>query len=150
MSCSYVKEILDKLTQIYGRNVRIKKYQKVFMCIVNKSKWADNDSEESPVERETDVERETNVVTCLMADDQSKFAKDKVCPACQLGKHGRSSFKNKGKSQFSRCLELLHMDLFGPIPVKSLGGMIFALIIIDDFSRFTWVAFLPSKDKTVD
>ncbi|XP_073152552.1 uncharacterized protein [Henckelia pumila] len=51
------------------------------------------------------------------------FSKDKVCSACQYGKQVRSSFKNKGYNSSSRCLELLHMDLFGPIPVTSLGGM---------------------------
>ncbi|XP_073153957.1 uncharacterized protein [Henckelia pumila] len=51
------------------------------------------------------------------------FSKDKVCSACQFGKQVRSSFKNKCYNSSSRCLELLHMDLFGPIPVTSLGGM---------------------------
>ncbi|XP_073138565.1 uncharacterized protein [Henckelia pumila] len=51
------------------------------------------------------------------------FSKDKVCPACQFEKQVRSSFKNKGYNSSSRCLKLLHMDLFGPIPVTSLEGM---------------------------
>ncbi|XP_073121349.1 uncharacterized protein [Henckelia pumila] len=45
------------------------------------------------------------------------FSKDKVFSACQFGKQVRSSFKNKGYNSSSRCLELLHMDLFGPIPI---------------------------------
>ena len=40
------------------------------------------------------------------------------------------------------------MDLFGPIPVTSLGGMKYTLVIIDDYSRYTWVIFLKSKDQT--
>ncbi|XP_073137970.1 uncharacterized protein [Henckelia pumila] len=51
------------------------------------------------------------------------FSKEKVCSACQFGKQVRSSIKNKGYSSSSRCLELLHMELFGPIPITSLGGM---------------------------
>ncbi|XP_075483610.1 uncharacterized protein LOC142523763 [Primulina tabacum] len=78
------------------------------------------------------------------------FAKDKVCNACQLGKQVRSSFKSKGRNSSARCLELLHMDLFGPIPVMSLGGKKYTLVVIDDFSRFTWVLFLSSKDQTAD
>ncbi|XP_073153011.1 uncharacterized protein [Henckelia pumila] len=40
------------------------------------------------------------------------------------------------------------MDIFGPIPVRSLGGMRYTLVIMDDYSRFTWVIFLSSKDQT--
>ncbi|XP_075483738.1 uncharacterized protein LOC142523890 [Primulina tabacum] len=78
------------------------------------------------------------------------FAKDKICNASQLGKQVRSTFKSKGRNSSARCLELLHMDLFGPIPVMSLGGKKYNLVVIDDFSRFTWVLFLSSKDQTAD
>ena len=77
-----------------------------------------------------------------------KFNKDKICSACQMGKQIRSTFKSKGNIQSSRFLELLHMDLFGPIPVTSLGGMRYTLVIVDDYSRLTWVTFLNSKDQT--
>ena len=77
-----------------------------------------------------------------------KFNKDKICSACQMGKQIISTFKNKGNIQSDRCLELLHMDLFGPIPVTSLGGMRYTLVVIDDYSRFTWVVVLNSKDQT--
>ena len=46
-----------------------------------------------------------------------------------------------------RPLELLHMDLFGPNAYKSLGGNSFGLVIVDDFSRFTWVFFLDGKSQ---
>jgi transposase InsO family protein len=42
----------------------------------------------------------------------------------------------------SRPLELLHMDLFGPVACLSIGGSKYGLVIVDDFSRFTWVFFL--------
>jgi hypothetical protein len=41
-----------------------------------------------------------------------------------------------------RSLELLHMDLFGPIAYISIGGSKYCLVIVDDYSRFTWVFFL--------
>ena len=46
-----------------------------------------------------------------------------------------------------RPLELLHMDLFAPNTYKSLGGNSFGLVIVDDFSRFTWVFFLNDKSQ---
>ena len=46
-----------------------------------------------------------------------------------------------------RPLELLHMDLFGPNAYKSLAGNSFGLVIVDDFSRFTWVFFLDDKSQ---
>ena len=46
-----------------------------------------------------------------------------------------------------RPLELLHMDLFGPIAYISIGGSKYSLVIVDDYSRFTWVFFLQENDK---
>ena len=42
------------------------------------------------------------------------------------------------------------MDLIGPARVKSLGGNLYTLVIVDDYSRFTWVAFLSSKHEAFD
>jgi hypothetical protein len=47
----------------------------------------------------------------------------------------------------SRPLELLHMDLFGPVAYISIRGSKYGLVIVDDFSHFTWVFFL--QDKTI-
>jgi hypothetical protein len=47
-----------------------------------------------------------------------------------------------------RPLELLHMDLFGPIAYISIGGSKYSLVIVDDYSRFTWVFFLQEKSQT--
>jgi transposase InsO family protein len=47
-----------------------------------------------------------------------------------------------------RPLELLHMDLFGPIAYISIGGSNYCLVIVDDYSRFTWVFFLQKKSQT--
>ena len=58
---------------------------------------------------------------------------DYVCDACQLGKQTRESFKLKNVISTTRPLELLHMDLFGPTRITSLGGMKYGLVIVDDF-----------------
>ena len=45
-------------------------------------------------------------------------------------------------------LELLHMDIFGPIAYLSIGGSKYCPVIVDDYSRFTWVFFLQEKSQT--
>ncbi|XP_038989467.1 uncharacterized protein LOC120113034, partial [Phoenix dactylifera] len=77
------------------------------------------------------------------------FEKNKICAACQLGKQTRSSFKSKNIVSTTKPLELIHMDLFGPTRTASLGGKKFGLVIVDDFSRFTWVSFLAHKDESL-
>ena len=76
-----------------------------------------------------------------------KFQKDKLCDACQKGKQVKASFKAKNIISTNRPLQLLHMDLFGPSRTMSLGGNYYALVIVDDFSRFTWTMFIPHKNK---
>jgi hypothetical protein len=48
----------------------------------------------------------------------------------------------------SRPLELLRMDLFRHVAYLSIGGSKYGLVIVDDYSRFTWVFFLQDKSKT--
>ncbi|KAK2974627.1 hypothetical protein RJ640_029739 [Escallonia rubra] len=66
-----------------------------------------------------------------------KFEKNKVCDACQMGKQKKVSHKPKKMVSTSRPLQLLHMDLFGPIPTTSLGGKSYCFVIVDDYSRYT-------------
>jgi hypothetical protein len=61
-----------------------------------------------------------------------------VCGACQLGKQTRAAHKKTSGIHTSRNLELLHMDLMGPTRTASLGGKRYILVIVDDFSRYTW------------
>jgi len=50
----------------------------------------------------------------------------------------------------SKVLELLHMDLMGPMQVESIGGKRYAFVLVDDFSRFTWVNFIREESDTFD
>jgi transposase InsO family protein len=59
-----------------------------------------------------------------------------------------STHQSKNVMTSSRPLELLHMDLFGPVAYLSIEGSKYGLVIIDDFSRFTWVCFLQDKSET--
>ncbi|GJR91253.1 retrovirus-related pol polyprotein from transposon TNT 1-94 [Tanacetum coccineum] len=74
-----------------------------------------------------------------------KFEKDHICSACSLGKRKKSSHKPKDTNQ--EKLHLLHMDLCGPMCVESINGKKYIVVIIDDYTRFTWVKFLTSKDE---
>ncbi|GJU56778.1 retrovirus-related pol polyprotein from transposon TNT 1-94 [Tanacetum coccineum] len=57
------------------------------------------------------------------------------CDACKIGKQAHVSHKAKNIVSTTRCLELLHMDLFGPSAVRSYGGNRYTLVIVDDYSR---------------
>ena len=65
------------------------------------------------------------------------FDKDKICDVCQFGKQVRNSFKSKNSVSTSRPFELLHIDLFEPMDVISMGGKSYGFFIVDDYSRFT-------------
>jgi hypothetical protein len=69
------------------------------------------------------------------------FEKDRICSACQAGKQVGVHHPHKNIMTTDRPLELLHMDLFGPIAYISIGGSKYCLVIVDDYSRFTWVFF---------
>ena len=73
------------------------------------------------------------------------FEKDMICSACQAGKQVGAHHPHKNIMTTERPLELLHMDLFGPIAYISIGGSKYCLVIVDDYSRFTWVFFLQKK-----
>jgi transposase InsO family protein len=75
------------------------------------------------------------------------FEKDKPCSACQAGKQVANTHPTEAFMSTSRPLELLHMDLFGPTTYASVGGNLYCLVIVDDFSRYTWVFFLHDKSE---
>jgi transposase InsO family protein len=68
--------------------------------------------------------------------------------ACQAGKQVGAPHPDKNIMTSSRQLKHLQMDLFGPIAYISIGGNKYGLVIVDDFSRFTWVFFLQHKSET--
>jgi hypothetical protein len=76
------------------------------------------------------------------------FEKNRPCEACQAGKHVGASYHAKNIMTTTRPLEMLHIDLFGPIAYISIGGNKYDLVIIDDYSRFIRVFFLQDKNET--
>nr|GEZ51944.1 putative ribonuclease H-like domain-containing protein [Tanacetum cinerariifolium] len=64
-----------------------------------------------------------------------------------MGKSKKKPHKPKSKETKQEKLYLLHMDLYGPMRVASVNGKKYILVIVDDYSRFTWVKCLRSKNK---
>jgi len=62
-----------------------------------------------------------------------------------MGKQTRVSHKKVTSIGTIRPLKLLHMDLAGPTRIESLGGKKYFMVMINDLSRYTWVAFLREK-----
>nr|GEX38495.1 hypothetical protein [Tanacetum cinerariifolium] len=67
--------------------------------------------------------------------------------ACAMGKSKNKSHKPKSEYTNQEKLYLLNMDLYGPMRVESVNGKKYILVIVDDYSRFTWVKCLRSKDE---
>ncbi|GJZ86798.1 retrovirus-related pol polyprotein from transposon TNT 1-94, partial [Tanacetum coccineum] len=76
-----------------------------------------------------------------------KFEKDHLCSACTMGKSKKKPHKPKSEDTNQEKLYLLHMDLCSPMRVASVNGKKYILVIVDDYSRFTWVNCLRSKDE---
>jgi hypothetical protein len=90
----------------------------------------------------------------LQKDDQMVgltnivFEKDRPCGACQAGKQVGTHHHAKNIMTTTRPLEMLHIYLFGPVAYISIDGNKYGLVIVDDYSRFTWVFFLQDKSET--
>nr|GEY38370.1 hypothetical protein [Tanacetum cinerariifolium] len=79
-----------------------------------------------------------------------KFEKDHLCFACKQGKIHRKSHKSKKALASNMPLYLLHMDLCGLMHVESINGKRYVLVVVDDYSQYTWVFFFHSKYKASD
>ncbi|GKF75344.1 putative ribonuclease H-like domain-containing protein, partial [Tanacetum coccineum] len=77
-----------------------------------------------------------------------RFENDQTCVACLKGKQHRASCKSKVLNPITKPLFMLHMNMFGPTFVSSLMHKKYCLVVTDDYSRFTWVFFLTTKDET--
>nr|GEU75543.1 hypothetical protein [Tanacetum cinerariifolium] len=77
-----------------------------------------------------------------------KYVKDQLCSSCELSKAKRSSFKSKVVPSLKGKLNLLHMDVCGPMQAASINEKKYILVIVEDYSRYTWTLFLRSKDET--
>nr|GFB34588.1 retrovirus-related Pol polyprotein from transposon TNT 1-94 [Tanacetum cinerariifolium] len=76
-----------------------------------------------------------------------KYHKEHLCLSCEQGKSKRASHPPKPVLNSRQRLHFLHMDLCGPMRIDSINGKRYVLVIVDDYSRYTWVHFLRSKDE---
>nr|GEU50539.1 hypothetical protein [Tanacetum cinerariifolium] len=79
-----------------------------------------------------------------------KYVKDKLCSSYEVSKVKRKSFKSKAVPSLKGRLNLLHMDLCGPMRVASINGKKYIMVIVEDYSRYTWTLYLRSKDETLE
>ncbi|GJZ35193.1 retrovirus-related pol polyprotein from transposon TNT 1-94 [Tanacetum coccineum] len=77
-----------------------------------------------------------------------KFKKDHLCSACAMGKSKKKPHIPKSEDTNQEKLYLLHMDLCGPMRVTSVNGKKYILVIVDDYSRFTWIKCLRTDNGT--
>nr|GEX69405.1 retrovirus-related Pol polyprotein from transposon TNT 1-94 [Tanacetum cinerariifolium] len=78
-----------------------------------------------------------------------KYHKEHLCPSCEQGKSKRASHPPKPVPNSRQRSHLLHMDLYGPMRIASINGKRYIFVIMDDYSRYTWVHFLRSKDEAL-
>ncbi|GKE84555.1 retrovirus-related pol polyprotein from transposon TNT 1-94 [Tanacetum coccineum] len=76
-----------------------------------------------------------------------EYHKEHLYPSCEQGKSKRASHPPKPVPNSKKRLHLLHMDLCGLMRIASINGKRYVLVIVDDYSRYTWVHFLRSKDE---
>ncbi|KAJ9538185.1 hypothetical protein OSB04_030918 [Centaurea solstitialis] len=81
---------------------------------------------------------------------ETRLSKDTLCSACELGKMKRSSHPPKLETNCRSPLDMLHMDLCGPMRIESLARKKYMLVLVDEFSRFTWLEFLRAKSDAAD
>nr|GEU90168.1 retrovirus-related Pol polyprotein from transposon TNT 1-94 [Tanacetum cinerariifolium] len=79
-----------------------------------------------------------------------KYHKEHLCPSYEQGKSKRASHPPKPVPNSRQRLHLLHMDLCGPMRIASINGKRYVLVIVDDYSCYTWVHFLRSKDEALE
>nr|GFA55793.1 hypothetical protein [Tanacetum cinerariifolium] len=94
--------------------------------------------------------RNEDGVDLLTGLPKMKFEKDHLCSACEQGKIHWKHHKSKTPFASNKPLYLLHMDLWGPMRVQSINEKRYVLVVFDDYSRYTWVFFLHSKDEASD
>ncbi|GJZ48296.1 retrovirus-related pol polyprotein from transposon TNT 1-94 [Tanacetum coccineum] len=83
-------------------------------------------------------------------EEDDEKVKNETCLVAHASSEAHANHKAKNIVLMTRCLELLHMDLFGPSAVRSYRGNRYTLVIVDNYSRYTWTRFLKDKTEAFD
>ncbi|GJR18990.1 retrovirus-related pol polyprotein from transposon TNT 1-94 [Tanacetum coccineum] len=122
--------------------------------IIGKGQICDNKCGVTFSEHDSEITKDGKVISRASKELVRNLPKLKFdqhfCDACKIGKQDHASHKAKNMVSTTRCLELLHMDLFSPSAVWSYGGNCYTLVIVDDYSRNTWTRFLKDKTEAFD
>ncbi|GKB96578.1 zf-CCHC domain-containing protein [Tanacetum coccineum] len=131
---------------IFGSNLRGN--------IIGKGQICDNKCRATFSEHDSEITKDGKVIGRASKELVRNLPKLKFdqhfCDACKIGKQAHASHKAKNIVSMTRCLELLHMDLFGPSAIRSYEGNRYTLVIVDDYSRYTWTRFLKDKTEAFD
>ncbi|GKB01191.1 putative ribonuclease H-like domain-containing protein [Tanacetum coccineum] len=157
---SYVEELkfnLLSVSQICDKKHNVLFTDKECLILSPKFKFVDEDlatEDEVSYAQKTGACQLQNInklVEAIVSGLPSKtFKLDHSCLACRKGKQHRASCKKIEERTVREPLELLHMDLFGPVSVESVNRKKYCLVVTDDCSKFSWVFFLAYKDETYD
>ncbi|GJW70439.1 retrovirus-related pol polyprotein from transposon TNT 1-94 [Tanacetum coccineum] len=114
---------------IFGSNLRGN--------IIGKGQICDNKCRVTFSEHDSEITKDGKVIASKeLVRNLPKIKFDQhLCDACKIRKQAHASHKAKNIVSTTRCLELLHMDLFGPSAVRSYRGNRYTLVIVDDYSR---------------
>ncbi|GJY10756.1 retrovirus-related pol polyprotein from transposon TNT 1-94 [Tanacetum coccineum] len=120
--------------------------------------WSDNGEEDDENDKdETCLVAQASSEICLGVDlEPDEWIKDSGCSKHLTGNRkifstykvyneAHASHKAKNIVSMTRCLELLHMELFGLSAIRSYRGNIYTLVIVDNYSRYTWTRFLKNE-----
>nr|GEV18365.1 copia protein [Tanacetum cinerariifolium] len=97
-------------------------------------KICDNKCRVTFSEHDSEITKDGKIIGRVRNLPKLKFDQ-KFCDACKMGKQAHASHRAKNVVSTTRCLELLHMDLFSPSTIRSYGGNRYTLVIVDDYSR---------------
>ena len=89
----------------------------------------------------------TSMLPILLNKTEFLRGRTELCSHRVMGKQVRNLFKSKNQVSTSKPLELIHMDVCGPMRVQSIGGSKYILVLMDDYSRFTWTIVIRSKSE---
>jgi hypothetical protein len=79
-----------------------------------------------------------------------KFESNLICAPCRHGKMIDTSHSLVNTVITKQSGQLLHMDIVSPSRVRSMGGKWYVLVIVDDYSCYSWIFFLESKDEVIE